>query len=230
MPETWPTDIIARDAEFWLQSHTAQFASPLNRKVEVQAFPGGTRWMLRLDFFLPRTKARRVDAFLARLRGALGTFRCWDHDRPTPENGLTPHGAWVAGQTFPEPFSDTTLFTDGTGFAVTARPYALRAGAARGATVLSFDGAEPNGDGLVEGDYIQLGDYLHMIVGATDPDGNGWQSITIEPPLKADTSATATMVLDKPTAEFRLVDDDQVRNPSDNVHFYRYSLTAAEVL
>lgn len=234
MPETWPSDIIARDAEFWIQAHTAQFESPLNRVRQVQGFPAGQRWCMRMELFIHRDKpsrpARRLGAFLTRLRGPQGTFRCWDHDRPEPANPILSHEDWVAEQTYPEPFGDATLFSDGTGFTVAGRPLTLRLGAERGLTELALDGWEPEADGLVEGDRVGIDGYLYEVVADAEVDGNGQFTLTIEPPLRAAVTQASVIVLERPTAEFRLVDDDQARNPSDNVHFYRYSINAVEVL
>ena len=229
MPETWPTDIIAREAEFWLQSNTATFESPLTRKRQTLV-RAGRRWMCRLELFVHRDKARRVDAFLARLRGAAGTVLLWDQDRPLPAETIRLHADWVAGQDYPEPFSDGTFFDDGMGFAVEGRPLALTAAAARGDTELFLDGWQPGVTALSEGDYIGIGGYLHLVVATGMADDNGMFSVTVEPPLRAALTTAAAVTVERPTAPFHLLTDDHARNPSDADHMYRYSLEFVEAL
>lgn len=62
-------------------------------------------------------------------------------------------------------------------------------------------------DVFLPGDYIGIGGELKMIVESADSDIDGTATLKFEPPLRVSPANESEVVIDKPTALMRLVDD-----------------------
>ena len=93
-------------------------------------------------------------------------------------------------------------------------------GAGQTGTILATRGWTAGTSGqLIEGDYIQVGQRLHQVVGTVVSDGAGLASIPIEPYLRESPNDGDPVVLDKPKGIFRLGSDS---NPMrGDVHRYQ---------
>lgn len=223
----WPADIVARRSSFRIQSHSVAFESPLSRVQQVQGLPGA-RIVATYEFFVHRDKARRIDALLAKLRGMQGTVMMWDHDRPT-SGGTQGTADDLGADIAPEPFSDGTFFTDGTGFTTSGTPH-ISFGAPAGSTSIGTAGWYAGQTVAVMGDWVQIGDYLYMLTADAVADGNGEVTLEFAPALKADAPVGSTLNFTRASVEMRLVSDDENENPSDAAHMYSYTLRFVEVL
>lgn len=103
-----PSGIPIQKARFGLQSNTQIHVSPLSRTAQRVEFPGA-RWVA--EYHLAPTKradVAAIQAFLAKLRGAAGSFYGYDPSATTPRGVATGtplvNGADQTG---------TTLVTDG---------------------------------------------------------------------------------------------------------------------
>lgn len=99
MAETWPSDIIARACDLYLQKNTSRFVSPITRTIQTLDRPG-RRWIGQFNFRLgTRARAQRMIATLD--KG--DSFLLWDMRHPQPINGLIAgvlvNGAHLRGNT-----------------------------------------------------------------------------------------------------------------------------------
>lgn len=227
MVETWPEGLKPTHAEFWLRSHSATFQSPFTRTVQVLDL-GVPQWIAVFRFRLHSSRAGMLDALLARLRGPQGQVRLWDPQRVRPASGVYA-GAHRGAEIAPEPFTDGNLFSDGTGFTVSGTPHIVQ-GAVKGAKTLRTAGWYPDRTVLAAGDKLQAGDWLYMAVADVVADGNGEALVSFEPGLRVETGADAFFIVERPASRFRLLDDDQARNPGGWNQMIEYELRFIEDL
>lgn len=156
---------------------------------------------------------QKIAAFFARLDGQAGLLRISDVSRLKPWHDRN----LAAGA---EAFSDSTLFTDGTGFEDGHLPpdlYVVEAarrgdnfvvlGGLPASTAACFIGGDrfqikPNG---IAGSIPHL--YEMMVGGASDADGR--IGVEIRPRLRTDIAAGDQVSLRYPSTVFRLIDDNQ---------------------
>lgn len=218
----WPADILPSRMSFFLESNTLQSVSPLSRASQVQ-LRQGDRWVCRMEFEnLSARMAGRLDAFIAQLDGPGGQIALWDYRRPVP------FGA--AGQFTTTLFSDGTRFTDGTGFADGASAPVMAAGAEAGAQSLPTSGWQAGATVLLAGDYIGVGDRLHMVLNDITSTAGGLATLRIRPRLRAAVAAGAVIQVVRPTTRFRLADNAQADNRTVPGTASSYALTLLESL
>lgn len=184
---TWPDDLAPYAQSFYLQPHSGGSESPFSRQSKIYGL-SAPRWVCSMAFRggydgieLLESYGPRLDALLAKLRGRQNRIKIYDFRRPA----MRSRG-----------------FTTGAG----------NSAASLGASSMTITGLAP-GTTIFTGDYIGGDGRPHIITDATDravaaiADGSGHAAVTFEPPLKAAISLNAA-VFGKPTATFRLVDDD----------------------
>jgi hypothetical protein len=136
---------------------------------------------------------RTIKVWLAQLRGQAGRFRLWDLVHPDPA------GVGAVG----------TVMVSGADQV--------------GVTLVTTGWPVSTAGLLLPGDYISVNDELKLVTTSASSNGAGAATITFEPPLRSSPPDAATVTLIKPTAIFRLADDEQdqmtVRPP------YRADLT-----
>lgn len=80
-------------------------------------------------------------------------------------------------------------------------------GAAQTGTTLIIDGCTV-GSTLLAGDFIGVNDELKMVVADATANGSGEMTLTIEPPLRSSPADNAAITISRPTAVFRLANDE----------------------
>jgi hypothetical protein len=232
MPETfdWPEDIRPRECAFWLQANTTLLASPITSAAQALARPGA-RFVceLALDPVNAATSGR-LDALLARLQGPLNRVRLWDFRRALPRGPAGSYGmptpgtfAWTPGPSW----TDGTTWED----AAQAASPEVRLAVARGATEIATWGWAANAVPLLAGDYVGLLGRAHMLVeDAPNAGVLGRAVLSILPSLRDDVPAGAAIVVQRASAPFRLVDNDQPANRTRPGPFATYALRFIEDL
>jgi hypothetical protein len=156
---------------------------------------------------------QKVSAFFSRLGGQAGLIRMGHGLRLRPQYNR-------ANRASSQAFSDSTTFTDGTGFLSGLLPstaYVL-ARASRGDMTIQIGGLPASiTDALQRGDLLEfrpngIADAtprLHevMVNGSTNSDGQ--TGIEIRPALRTDLAVGDMVVLENPSSVFHLVDDQQ---------------------
>lgn len=224
----WPIDLQPNRCEFLLRHNTTIFQSPITRSQQALRRQG-EQWVCTAGFRFSRNNAQRMDALLAKLRGAFGTIRIWDWAREEP---LGPN---LDRSTVPDTrFADvgpptTTTFTDGTVFSAGSSDVVVFVGQSVGSTVVSSDGWFHDMTVLKAGDYVGLAGYLYMLTEDLVSDSVGQANMQIEPGLRADVAGGTPIVRIRPSVEVRLVDDDQPnRGTNYDKGSYDYTLSFVE--
>jgi hypothetical protein len=200
-PLTMPAAPGFRASRFGLARNVALFASPLSGVEQALERPGA-RWMA--EYTLPpmtRAQAAGWVAFLAALRGRVGTFKGFDPDARVPRGAATGTARVKgAGQT------GTTLLTDG--------------------WTASVAGILKAGDYFT---LTQPETRLYMVVGDAASDGAGEATLEIEPGLRASPTDDALLTTGNPYALFRLA-GDEVGWDADHVGRFGLAFAATEAL
>ncbi len=212
MPElTWPAVLRPSRLTFYLQHNTLRFVSPVTRATQVLRREGA-RWVAEATFDpLARRNSGVMDGLLAALAGSANTVRIWDWRREYRTGDPRSQGDVPTG---PYSFSDSTIFTDGTGLVVGSGTPMLSAGAARGALSIVTQGWWPSTVAVGAGDYIGLGGRLYIATEAVTASGAGTATISVAPPLRASMAMGEPLILSVPSVPMRLVSDDEAANPT----------------
>jgi hypothetical protein len=212
---------------FYLQHNTLRFASPITRVTQVMRREGA-RWIAEASFDpLDRVRAGVLEGLLAALAGSVNTVRIWDWRREFRTGDPRSQGDVPSG---PYSFSDTTIFTDGTGLVVGSGNPSLAAGAARGALSVQTQGWWPNTVAVGAGDYFGLNGRLYMATETVTASGTGTASIPIGPPLRVAASVSEPLVLTQPSVPMRLASDDEAVNPTRVGRFTSITIRLEEAL
>lgn len=168
---------------FQLRPNSQAMTSPLTKSVQTVELPGA-RWIASITWTdLTGEERRTIKAWLARLRGQAGRFRIHDMSHPAPA------GSGAVG-------------------AVTV------SGAGQTGVSLVTTGWPASASGLLLlGDYIGVNGELKLITAATSSNGSGVATLTFEPPLRASPPDGSVITLDKPSAVFKLANDEQDNMP-----------------
>lgn len=112
MTLTWPQGIYPKEQIFRLKTLTTQFISQYTAHVHVEE-RAGVRWVAEFTFELENARARKMDAFIAQLRGAVGAVYVPDFRRQMLKPVLDSMDAYAEeiGLTF---FEDRYDFDDQT--------------------------------------------------------------------------------------------------------------------
>ena len=223
----WPPSLRPTRLSFYLQHNTLRFASPITRATQVMRREGA-RWMAEASFDpLDRVRAGVLDGLLAALAGSVNTVRIWDWRREYRTGDPRSQGDVPTG---PYSFSDSTIFTDGTGFVVGSGNPSLATGAARGALSIQAQGFWPATVAVGAGDYLGINGRLYMATEAVTASGTGTASIPIAPPLRVAAAVSEPLVLTQPTVAMRLVSDDEAANPTRPGRFTSMTIRLEEAL
>jgi hypothetical protein len=189
-----------KTSTFQLQRKSAISQSPFTGKQQVHLHSNFALWKANLTLTpMKRTDARNWQAFFVKLRGRSGTFLLGDPD------ATTPLGAGAGTIT-------------------------LASTATAGDTTISITGFS-NSNGVVvlkAGDYIQVGDTLHIVVADATKSGTN-VSVDIEPIIKNTTSASGSVVITGAKGKFRL-DDEIVSWDADHVSNYGFTFSCTEAV
>lgn len=191
---TFPTGIFPDDAEWSNSANSMVHTSPLSGSEDVLELPGA-KWVVGLSFKdLTDREAVQLEAFLTSCRGKARGFWLWNHRRPTPYgSGLGNPVVYGANQT------GGTLVT--TGWQANAQNV------------------------LLPGDFVGVGGELKMVRYDTtvNADATGRAEIQLEPPLRSSPADGAAIVLNRPKALFRLIEDRNPYKYSGSLNSYSFS-------
>lgn len=164
------------------------------------------RWRYKLQTMIwrkrPGETADKVLAFralMAKTNGTLGAIRVPFFDA---SNVYTANGNYAPAQ---QPFSDGTLFTDGTGWVNSEVGFSALANAAQGAT--SLQGTWPNLLQPAAGQWFSDGNYAYQISGIFPLVGNGFR-VSFVPRLRASITAGQILSLNKIYCIMQLQNED----------------------
>lgn len=173
------------------------FESPLNRTVQTVELPGA-RWILNFEWrSISHADARLIKVFLAKLRGMSGSFYAYDYAHQIPSGTANSSACLVKGANQ----TGTSLATDGW----TANQSSL----------------------FLPGDYFGVNNELKLVTSVCASNASGESTLIFEPPLRSSPADNAVITYNKPTAIFRLKDDEQdqieidpERRPSCKIEAY----------
>lgn len=172
--------------------------SPFNFKQQIYK-NDGQRWVLSVQWPpLTRAQGNALKAFLVSLNGVVGTFYAGDY------LSVAPLGV-VYG----------TVLVNG--------------GSQAGQT-LNIDGILPVSTSNVfrAGDYIQLGNYLYMILKDVNSNGSGQAALDIWPALRSSPADNSSVVYSAPKSLWRLTENTGWA--VNETGFYDISLEAVEAI
>jgi hypothetical protein len=184
MSVAWPVDLRPSRCEFNCRFKNNRLSSPITGSEQTLRLQD-ERWRCALDLTpMRKAEGRRIDALLAKIKGAGGTVDLWDFARPTPAGDNRLKGG----------VADVTL--------VGAHP--------AGATSLLTTGWRAITAGiLLEGDYVGGGGRVYMLTDPADSDGSNRATLLISPRLKADLPDGTVITRTMPAEAFHLIDDTQ---------------------
>ena len=225
----WPEDLVPQRGAFWLEPNTLLSESPYSRAQQVVA-RDGDRWRARMAWqSAPESLAGRIDALLAQLRGAEGEVTLYDWRRPVPRGTA---GTWPGGDALTS-WGGGTTWGGGTSWGGLISPPLvpqLRFAAVRGDRSLHAWGWAASQTVLRAGDRIGLAGQLLVVTADVVGNAGGVATIAVEPPLRADVDGATALVLTRPRARFRLVDNDQAATDFEPGPFSSYNLEFVESL
>ena len=229
MPQIWPDDIVAYRCEFYLQHNTTVFLSPITKKRQVLRRPG-ERWTCTASFRLQRPLAQRLDALLAKLKGASDTVSVWDFARPT-SLGVNTEAPPISDTRFADTGSpSTTTFTDGSVFGGGAPQIAVWGTHLPGAAAIAISGWYPSVTVLKAGDYIQIDDWLYMLTDDLVASSAGIGTASIAPAVREIIAHGTSVTRTRARTEMQLVDDGQPNRGLETGGLYQYTISLIEAL
>lgn len=101
----WPLDLRPSEQSFYIRTLSTRFENPITGQVQVLE-RDAARWVTKLSLIRAEMDSRRLDAFLAALRGAVGHAFIPDFRRLTARGSLAGSPQLVSG-------SGTTLNVNG---------------------------------------------------------------------------------------------------------------------
>lgn len=158
--------------QFGMQPNIRQFTSQLSGATQVLELPG-TRFAFSLKLDgLTPAERGLMESFMAKLRGGGNRFTCHDLINPRPRGTMR---------------GTPTVNATASAGAVSVQ---INAGGGQANTT------------VLEGDKLAIGGELKIITAPVTLNGSGIGTLTVEPPFRAQVSSGASVVWDKPTAQF----------------------------
>lgn len=212
----WPRD--------WYRFTTNSFRLQSRSQTTARSWIGGKSvygphaqlWVARMTLNTEKwdDRGQTIAAFISRLDGQAGLLRIGHYHRLKPQyNRLNSGGS--------QPWSDSTLFDDGTGWVSgLVPPFAfVLAAASRGDNALQIGGLLPVSTSRVlrRGDLLEIrpngiasdGPNLYEVQVDGNTNADGETGVEIRPRLRQNLAAGDQVVLQNATSVFRLIDDEQ---------------------
>lgn len=237
--QPWPAELRPNIITLNLLANTSVFTSPFSRSGQTQEL-AGQLFTLSLGFPpLENAAAKQVRAFLARLRGQAGRFYFCVNWHGTP---VVAYGA-EALHNVPFSVDHTSLSADSTDFSADATVWPYE-------SVFTPDGGGTDPENLTGTLWINSGDCplevggyisyddpttpvtagphrcLHLVT-AIETVGTS-TTITLEPPMVVQPTATTPIHIRNASGVFRLDSDDQTAMTHRPGHLYELSLSAIQ--
>lgn len=174
-----PTCPGFRDVEFSINDSVAQVLNPFTQQGQYQQWAGGDWWEATLTLpKMTRTQAAQWLAFLMAARGAANCFLIGDPSMITPQGN--PQGT---------PLVDNTITTNNTAMTTAL----VTKGWLASTTRL-----------LLPGDYIQIGNRLHVLLNTVNSDSGGAATLQLWPSLREQPANNAPVICNNAKGLFRL--------------------------
>lgn len=225
----WPLDLIPARMSYFLRWNTSETRSPFTGQRQVLKRQG-ERWVAEMEFEAWCDDTGRLDALLAQLEGQIKTVALPDFRRMGPSGDLSLHTDWANSQSWPQHYSDGSLYTDGTGYVVTGRAVEVVSGGPVGDTQIEVDGFEPGKTPFKIGDYLSLGGHRHMLTKVTAADANGVVTVDFVPPLKVGVPAGGSLSWTAVTTAMSLVSPEDPENETHPPVVSTYRLRFEEAI
>lgn len=198
---------------FFLSTINFKSVSPWTGRQSISG-PNSQLWQAEVTFSMQaRQQWAAIEGMLAQLAGQAGLLRFGDFGKRRPLRDLEAAGV-------SSPWSDSTFFSDGTGWVDDLLPpfiYATEI-AARGATSIVVGGLpESEARVLRRGDNFEhrpngipdATPRFHIVTRDAPTDADGKTRVEFLPPLRGGVAAGDMIVLTDPMSVFRLADDNQ---------------------
>lgn len=182
----------------------------------------GQLWMATLTFNNRLLEdAFDFQAFLSRLEGPINPVRLFDWQRRFPR---------LFSAQAEQPFSDLSLFDDGSGWAETGLTPLVSATALLGARTILTDGWPVSTSVLMRGDLFGVGGFMYEVLKPAATDSSGATSITFQPGLREQVIDGDPLRLYRPNCRFRLMTDAEAAINRNVVHGEPFTLSFMEYM
>jgi hypothetical protein len=210
--KTMPATPGMQTTGWTISSNVGVAISPFTRQQQTQEW-GGEMWKVKVT--LPpmlRAKAAAWLGFFASLHGIAGAFMLGPTAMARPQGvgtGAIANSLHSVGVQGPFAFGDTNT---------------------NGAFSIRTAGWTPNVNGiLLAGDFIQLGNRLHMIVSPENSDAGGAASFDIWPSIRETVADASPIITVNPQGMFR-VDNNDLNFDIDDALTFSFAFNAMEAL
>ena len=179
-------------SNFYLETNTQMFTSPINKSVQTVQL-SGARWRMDITLrMMKKADAATWIAFFLKMRGMSETFYGFDPD-------------WKVNR-------GSASYAPGT---------PLVKGAGQTGTSLIIDGCPANVTGYLKaGDYYTAGGELKRLTADVDTNGSGEATLVGEPYFRTSPADNSAVTVANPKAKMRLVDDSQLSWQSNQHGIY----------
>lgn len=209
----WPFEWVIHDCRFFPRSGAI---------VSTSSYTGSTRaagssnspWVVSMNLppMVDPVVWKKIRSLLMKLRGPMNILRLFDPASIYPVGvaagiNMSNYNSAAVGQ-----FSDTTLFTDGTGFRDGSLQAKLARNHYRGETNIFINGLTASQAlSLADGDMLEVGGFLYSVVADVASNSSGETLAPIMPPLRNDIVANSQggiVNFDHPTSPFIMANKD----------------------
>jgi hypothetical protein len=217
---TWPIGKwVPEDRVFQLKPITQASVSPYTGGMKSSTM--GMVWTCEAMFpFMQAVNSNEFQSFLDELEGPTNPVRMFDWRRKRP-NSIVISAV--------EPWSDGTLFSDGTGWGTFGLNLTVSIAAVRGAQTVTISGFNPNQDFFSIGDLIEIGGTLCQVKRAGPANSSGVLEIGFLPGLRVAVPVSTPVVIDVPRVTMRMT-PDSLPQIHRMVHAQPFSLTFVEAV
>ena len=191
---------------FYLTPSTFAFSSPISGEETV--IRAHQKWMFEISTStLDEELWRKWNAFIARLEGMVTLVRIWDPGNDYPLG--TASGPEPDSDNPVEPWSDGTLFTDGSGWTSGSTSALVAVAAEKGDNEMVIGGLRESEEiALEEGDKFGIGEFTYQVIQRAASNASGESMIQFRPALREDVLVGAEVNFYKPTFVGRLMSND----------------------
>lgn len=222
----WPIDaLVPKEIGLNLAWNSRDGGAGLNGVTQIVS-PLSALWEVSLALGLAgNVRVRAMRAVMAEIKGRYGWVRFPIFD---PFRVRFADAGWDEPVLPGIPFSDGSLFSDGTGFRYPDIATTVEAVGELGAEEITLDVGSID-DALGTGQFFSINDYLYMVVRPLTISGSN-RVFKIAPPLREDVAVNDEVKIGRPTILCRLVDD---RSGFANLSYGRFGearLDLVEVL
>ncbi len=208
----WPLSIVADMSQFRVETKSLYSSSPFRPAVQATG-PVVKYWMADVTFPIANdSKWPEMMAMMARLSGRSNILRIPDFARPLPfgvaagkHKFSVPAGA---------PFSDSTYFSDGTGWDDKSSTGFLAANSEAGQDTVLISGLVANQTKSIEfSDLMEIDGYLYSSLVRASSNAAGQARVVIDPPLRTNVYSGSPVLFEYPTSPFQIAGEAENTSP-----------------